>query len=79
MAKKDTVEEGRLEGSQTGEAEEARPGSSRSRESYRLTKKTDPRIGLILLGVFLVAGVLAGGIAYLVARPPRLLDPSSAC
>ena len=27
-------------------------------ESYRMTKKTDPRIGLILLGVFLVAGAL---------------------
>jgi uncharacterized membrane protein YfcA len=26
--------------------------------SYRMTKKSDPRIGLILLGVFLVAGAL---------------------
>ena len=44
-------------------------------ESYRLTKKTDPRIGLILLGVFVVAGARRRRLAYLlvgsVATPPR--------
>ena len=33
-------------------------------ESYRMTKKTDPRIGLILLGVFVVAGALGFLVFY---------------
>jgi Domain of unknown function (DUF4191) len=33
--------------------------------SYRMTKKSDPRIGLILLGIFLVAGALGFGLFFL--------------
>jgi hypothetical protein len=33
---------------------------------YKMTKKTDPRIGLILLGVFLVTALVAYGVFYLV-------------
>jgi hypothetical protein len=33
---------------------------------YQMTKKTDPRIGLILLGVFVVTGLVAFGIFSLV-------------
>ena len=36
------------------------------RQSYTMTKETDPRIGLILLGVFLVVGAIAFGIFTLV-------------
>jgi hypothetical protein len=36
---------------------------------YGMTKKTDPRIGLILLGVFLVTAAIAYGIFYLVPGP----------
>lgn len=35
------------------------------RQTYTLTKKTDPKIGLILLGVFLGAGVVAAAALYL--------------
>ncbi len=38
------------------------------RESYTLTKKTDPRIGLILLGVFVLGVVVAGGLAYVLVH-----------
>ena len=34
-------------------------------ETYRLTKKTDPRIGLVLLGTFLVTGALGFAIFWL--------------
>ncbi|MEI5674859.1 MULTISPECIES: DUF4191 domain-containing protein [unclassified Nocardioides] len=34
-------------------------------ETYRLTKKTDPRIGLVLLGTFLVSGALGFAIFWL--------------
>ena len=34
--------------------------------SYRLTKKSDPRIGLVLLATFLVAGAVAFGVFSLV-------------
>ena len=33
---------------------------------YQMTKKTDPRIGLILLGVFVVTALVAFGVFYLV-------------
>lgn len=33
---------------------------------YKMTRKTDRRIGLILLGVFLLAGAVAFGIFYLI-------------
>ena len=33
---------------------------------YKMTKKTDPRIGLILLSVFLVTALVAYGVFYLV-------------
>ena len=36
---------------------------------YKMTKKTDPRIGLILLGVFLVTTAIAYGVFYLVPGP----------
>jgi hypothetical protein len=35
-------------------------------QSYQMTKKADPRIGLILLGTFLVAGAIGFGLLYLV-------------
>jgi hypothetical protein len=34
-------------------------------QAYRITKKSDPRIGLILLGVFLLAALVVGGIGSL--------------
>jgi hypothetical protein len=37
-------------------------------QTYTLTKKTDPRIGLILLGVFLAAGIVGFGVIYLIQR-----------
>ena len=41
------------------------------RQSYTMTKKSDPRIGLILLGVFLLAGAgrLRGDAAASSATP----------
>ncbi|MEO5709688.1 MAG: DUF4191 domain-containing protein [Nocardioidaceae bacterium] len=36
---------------------------------YKMTKKTDPRIGLILLGVFVVSTAIAYGVFYLVPGP----------
>ncbi|CAN5405465.1 DUF4191 domain-containing protein [soil metagenome] len=36
---------------------------------YKMTKKTDPRIGLVLLGVFVVATAIAYGVFYLVPGP----------
>ena len=36
------------------------------RQSYTMTKQTDPRIGLILLGVFLLAGLAAFAVMLLV-------------
>ena len=36
---------------------------------YKMTKKTDPRIGLILLGVFVVTAAIAFGVFYLVPGP----------
>ena len=41
--------------------------------SYRMTKKSDPRIGLILLGVFLVAGAL-GFLLFLLLPGSWILD-----
>jgi hypothetical protein len=34
-------------------------------QSYRLTKESDPKIGLILLGVFLVTALVVGGVFVL--------------
>jgi len=66
MAKKDTSKKAVSKAAKP--AKQKKPSRIKQiGESYRLTKKTDPRIGLILLGVFLAAGVLAGGVAYLVA------------
>ena len=36
-------------------------------QAYKITKKSDPRIGLILLGVFLLAALVVGGIAWFFA------------
>lgn len=36
------------------------------RQSYKMTKKSDPRIGLILLGAFLLAGLAAFAVMLLV-------------
>jgi hypothetical protein len=36
------------------------------RDNYQMTRKGDPRIGLILLGTFLVAAVIAFGLLWLV-------------
>jgi len=51
----------------------ARPGKDPDKQgrikqiaaSYRMTKKSDPRIGLILLGVFVVAGAIGFGLFML--------------
>jgi hypothetical protein len=43
-------------------------------QSYQMTKKSDPRIGLILLGSFLVAGGIGFGLLYLVF-PDTLVFP----
>jgi hypothetical protein len=42
--------------------------------AYQMTKKTDPRIGLILLGVFLVAALVAFGVFYLVVPGGWVFD-----
>lgn len=39
-------------------------------QSYTLTKKSDPKIGLILLGIFLVAGAIAFGAMFVVLGSP---------
>lgn len=41
---------------------------SQIRQSYQITKKSDPRIGLILLGVFVVAAAAGYAALYLVFR-----------
>jgi hypothetical protein len=38
------------------------------RQSYTMTKQSDPRIGLILLGVFLLAGLAAFAVMLLIFR-----------
>ena len=38
------------------------------RQTYALTKKTDPKIGLILLGVFLGAGIVAAAVLFLLQQ-----------
>src|SRR4029078_12091364 len=66
MATKDTSKRGASKAAKP--AKQKKPSRIKQiGESYRLTKKTDPRIGLILLGVFLAAVVVAGGVAYRVA------------
>ena len=39
------------------------------RQSYTMTKQTDPKIGLVLLGTFLVVAIAATALAYLLFRP----------
>ena len=46
------------------------------RQSYTMTKQSDPRIGLILLGVFLLAG-LAGFAVMLLVFSDRCSSRSS--
>ena len=43
------------------------------RQSYTMTKETDPRIGLILLGVFLLAGLAGFAVMLLVFKAICLL------
>lgn len=69
MAKKDTAVEKPKRGlfnrskQQTGEK---KPGRiAQIRQTYTLTKKTDPRIGLILLGWFVAGFVVGATVAYL--------------
>lgn len=38
------------------------------RQTYAMTKERDPRIGLILLGTFVVAGAIAFGLSWLLTR-----------
>src|SRR5262245_540943 len=38
-------------------------------QAYRITKKSDPRIGLILLGVFLLALLVVGGPGWFLVDP----------
>jgi hypothetical protein len=58
MAKKDPTKPGRI---------------SQVVQSYQMTKKGDPRIGLILLGVFLLAGL--GGFALMLLALQSLVVP----
>lgn len=48
---------------------------SQIRQSYQITNKSDPRIGLILLGTFVVAAAAGFGLLYL-AFPDTLVFPS---
>jgi hypothetical protein len=45
------------------------------RQSYTMTKESDPRIGLILLGVFLLAGLAGFAVILLLLRPDGLYFP----
>lgn len=38
-------------------------------QAYRITKQSDPRIGLVLLGLFLVAAVIVGGLGWWLIHP----------
>lgn len=38
-------------------------------QAYRMTKQSDPRIGLLLLGVFLLAALVVGGLLWLFWHP----------
>lgn len=47
----------------------AKPGKiAQIRQTYRMTKERDPRIGLILLGCFLLGGAIGFGLMWLVFR-----------
>jgi hypothetical protein len=53
-------------------APEKKPGRLRQmREAYKITKKGDPRIGWILLGTFVFAGLV--GFALMSFVPPRVI------
>ena len=46
-----------------------KPGRIKAiRQSYTMTKETDPRIGLILLGVFLLGALAGFSVIYLILR-----------
>jgi Domain of unknown function (DUF4191) len=38
-------------------------------QAYRITKKSDPKIGLILFGVFLLAALVVGGLLWFLWHP----------
>ncbi|HEX2177499.1 MAG TPA: DUF4191 domain-containing protein [Nocardioidaceae bacterium] len=38
-------------------------------QAYRMTKQSDPKIGLVLLGLFLVTALVVGGLLWLVFHP----------
>ena len=73
MAKKDTSKKAASKAAKP--AKQKKPSRIKQiGESYRLTKKTDPRIGLILLGSSSAAGVLRGRHRLPGGGHPRLLD-----
>jgi hypothetical protein len=45
------------------------------RQSYQMTKKSDPRIGLILLGTFVIAALFAFAVMLLLFRGSSLVFP----
>jgi hypothetical protein len=58
----------------TDPAKDGKPGRIKQiAQSYQMTKKADPRIGLILLGVFLLAGL--GGFALMLLALQNLVVP----
>jgi hypothetical protein len=58
----------------TDPAKDGKPGRIKQiAQSYQMTKKGDPRIGLILLGVFLLAGL--GGFALMLLALQSLVVP----
>ncbi|MGH3814582.1 MAG: DUF4191 domain-containing protein [Pseudonocardiaceae bacterium] len=39
-------------------------------QAYRITKKSDPKIGLLLVGIFLLAALVVGGLGWWLIAPP---------
>jgi hypothetical protein len=42
-------------------------------QAYKITKRSDPRLGLILLGFFLLAALVVGGLGVMLGLPAGLL------
>lgn len=55
----------------------SKPGRiAQIRQSYQMTKQSDPRIGLILLGTFVIAGLFAFAVMLLLFRGDSLVFPA---
>jgi hypothetical protein len=54
----------------------SKPGRiAQVRQSYQMTKQSDPKIGLILLGTFVIAGLFAFAVMLLLFRGSSLVFP----